>query len=246
MKDNFSKQAEVYAKYRPGYPPELYDFVLTHVYNKSTAWDCATGNGQTAIELAKHFKKVFATDISQKQIDNALHAKNIFYSLQAAEHTNFEENIFDLVTVSQALHWLNMEKFYVEVKRVTKPGGWIAVWMYSLCNISSEIDELINEKHYRNTLGAYWDYERKYVDDCYATLSFPFSEIKSPIFQIVLYWTMDELSGYLNSWSALQKFIATKHYNPVDELMIKIKPWWKEEKMKIVFPLYLRMGQVEK
>ena len=71
MKDNFSKQADVYAKYRPTYPRDLFDFILSYVANKQAAWDCGTGNGQTAKELAVHFEKVVATDISQKQIDNA-------------------------------------------------------------------------------------------------------------------------------------------------------------------------------
>jgi hypothetical protein len=118
--------------------------------------------------------------------------------------------------------------------------------MYSLCNISPEIDEHINVKHYKNTLGEYWDYERKYVDEKYATLPFPFAEINTPIFQIVKYWSIDELKGYLNSWSALQKFIKENHYNPVDGLIQDIVPYWQGEKMKIVFPLYLRMGQIEK
>ncbi len=104
MKDNFSIQADVYAKYRPDYPKELFDFILSHIHSKGIAWDCATGNGQTAKELAKHFEKVYATDISQKQLDNAEQASNIFYSIQAAEQTNFPANSFDLVSVSQALH----------------------------------------------------------------------------------------------------------------------------------------------
>src|SRR5262245_31166204 len=101
MKDNFSKQANAYAKYRPSYPQELYDFILSKVERRETVWDCGTGNGQTAKELAKYFKKVFATDISEKQIQNAHIAENIFYSVQSAEQTNFPENSFDLVTVSQ-------------------------------------------------------------------------------------------------------------------------------------------------
>ena len=246
MNDNFSRQAATYAKYRPGYPENFYDFILNHVQNREAAWDCATGNGQTARELAKHFKNVFATDISKSQLNNAVEAEKIFYTLQPAEQTDFKENTFDLITVSQALHWLDTEKFYTEVKRVGKPDSLIAVWVYTPPGISPEIDELIKIKHYKETLGTYWDYERKHVDNNYATLPFPFAEIKVPLFQMTLYWSLDELKGYLNSWSALQKFIVANHYNPVDELMNMIQPFWKEEKMKIVFPLHLRMGKIEK
>jgi len=246
MKDNFSKQANAYAKYRPTYPQELYDFILSKVEQKETAWDCGTGNGQAAKELAKHFKKVFATDISEKQIQNANKAENIFYSVQSAEQTNFSNDTFDLVTVSQALHWFDVSRFYAEVKRVAKPNAWISVWMYSLANISPEIDKFINIEHYKKTLGSYWDYERKFVDDNYTTLPFSFKEIQCPIFQMKFEWTLNELEGYLNTWSALQKFITQHSYNPVDKLMEDIKPFWKQEKMQVVFPVYMRMGQIEK
>lgn len=122
----------------------------------------------------------------------------------------------------------------------------IAVWMYSLASITAPVDELINKKFYRDTLGSFWDYYRKHVDDHYATLSFPFTEISTPAFQIELFWTIEELSGYLNSWSALQKLIAANQYNPVDELITEIRPYWEKERMRINFPLYLRMGRIEK
>jgi ubiquinone/menaquinone biosynthesis C-methylase UbiE len=246
MKDNFSKQADIYAKYRPTYPQELFDFILNNVKNKQVAWDCGTGNGQAAKELAKYFEKVFATDISHKQIDNAHRSSNIFYSIQPAEQTNFHDNTFDLITVSQALHWFKADNFYAEVKRVAKPGAWLAIWMYNLPSVSTEIDELVNKQLYKNTLGKYWDYERKYVDDNYTTLSFPFNEIETPVFKMQLEWTLKELEGYINSWSALQKFIEVNQFSPVDQLLKQIHPIWKNEKMKIVFPVYIRMGQVRK
>jgi ubiquinone/menaquinone biosynthesis C-methylase UbiE len=245
MKDNFSKQASIYAKYRPTYPPELFKFIVSHVEEKSSAWDCATGNGQTAKELAKHFKKVYATDISRKQLDNSEQVSNIIYSLQPAEKTNFEDNKFDLITVSQALHWFQFDKFYAEVKRVAKPGSRIAVWMYGLLTISPEIDKLISEYHFK-TLGKYWDKERQYVDDNYMSIPFPFEEISCPIFQIQYEWTIEELEGYLNTWSAVQKFVSVNDYSPVDELVQKIKPCWINQKMNIIFPLHLRVGRIDK
>ena len=246
MKDNFSRQSELYAKYRPDYPRPLFDFILNHVKGRDAAWDCGTGNGQTARELAKYFKKIFATDISEKQIQKGYQAENIFYSVQSAEQTNFEDNFFDLVTVSQALHWFSFNEFYAEVKRVTKPGGWIAVWTYTLPSISPGIDQLVHVKFYKEILGSYWDYERKFVDEKYATIPFPFKTILCPVFEIKFEWTLDELEGYLNTWSALQKYIATNRVNPVDKLIKAIKPMWHEEKIKLTFPVYMRMGQIEK
>lgn len=245
MKDNFSGQAALYAQYRPSYPAELFDFIFNYIKDRQYAWDCATGNGQTAIELAKVFNKVYATDISQKQLDHSIASSSIIYSLQPAEKTNFSDNTFDLITVSQALHWFKFDEFYPEVKRVSKNGGWIAVWMYALLNISPEIDQLVSHHHFE-VLKDYWDAERKYVDENYKTIPFPFEEMTCPEFFIEYKWTLKELEGYLNTWSALQKFVQKNHYNPVKDIVAQIKPYWISEKRIVRFPLHLRMGKITK
>jgi len=66
MKDNFSTQAATYAQFRPRYTENIFKPIIDECVEKNTVWDCATGNGQAAVILAQHFKKVFATDISQK------------------------------------------------------------------------------------------------------------------------------------------------------------------------------------
>ncbi|HEY5392662.1 MAG TPA: class I SAM-dependent methyltransferase, partial [Hanamia sp.] len=105
MKDNFSLHSDKYAKYRPTYPLEFFKYLNSLVPNKQNAWDCGTGNGQVAFELSKTFDHVFATDISQSQIDNALRSDNISYSVQPAEKTNFKDHRFDLIVIAQAIHW---------------------------------------------------------------------------------------------------------------------------------------------
>ena len=109
MKDNFSKQANLYAKFRPGYPAELFDFLFSLVTEKKAAWDCGTGSGQVALQLSEYFDDVYATDTSASQIANAVSKENIHYSQVSAEETLFAENMVDLVTVGQAIHWFNFD-----------------------------------------------------------------------------------------------------------------------------------------
>jgi ubiquinone/menaquinone biosynthesis C-methylase UbiE len=245
MKDNFSAQAATYAQYRPQYPHQLFEFIMTFVKNKTTAWDCGTGNGQSAKVLSKYFDTVIATDISQNQIDTAYKASNIFYSIAPAEQTDIADNSIDLVTIAQAIHWFNFDKFYAEVQRVSKPGAIIAVWMYSLLQITKEIDEIISNYHFV-TLEKYWDEERKYIDDNYSSIPFPFTEIHTPAFQIEVYWSLEDLKGYLNTWSALQKFISVNSFNPVNELINKVQMYWgKKEKRKIIFPVSFQLGIIK-
>jgi len=184
--------------------------------------------------------KKFLQQTSAK--NNAWQAPNIFYSVADEVNSGLDDKSVSLVTVAQAIHWFNFGKFYAEVNRVAKPGAMIAVWTYSRLKISDEIEEIISDYHF-NTLGDYWDAERKYVDDKYADIPFPFKEIETPQFNIELNWSLEDLEGYFNTWSALQKFIAARSFNPVADIIKKIKPYWGDaEERKIVFPIHLRLG----
>jgi len=244
MKDNFSSQSDQYAKYRPTYPSDLFAYLNTIVPNKHNAWDCGTGNGQVAIELAKTFDNVFATDISQAQIDNAAQASNIFYSVQPAEKTSFESHFFDLIIVAQAIHWFDFEQFYKEVRRTAKESAFLCVIGYGRVEVSESIDQLITG-FYDDVIGQYWDKERKYIDEHYQTIPFPFTEIHTPSFVNTQHWTLEHLIGYLNTWSAVKHFIKQNGYNPVSKLQLDIEQFWGKGQTKLVqFPLLLRIGQI--
>ena len=246
-KDLFSDSSDQYAKYRPAYPPELYDYLLSFVKTKGVAWDCATGNGQAASELSKHFQKVIASDISESQLEFAIKKPNIEYVVCPAEHTPFADNSFDLVTVAQAFHWLDWEKFSKEVTRVTKNNGVIAIWVYQNA-LTGEIaiDEVIHE-FYRDVLGSYWDDARKHVDDGYATVEFDFDDNHTSEFDMELNWQLADLLGYISTWSAVKKFIRKNESNPLSILEEKLlKVWPPDEYKKIVFPLILKMGRIIK
>ena len=233
QKDNFSKQAATYSKFRPSYPQEVFDYIFSMVENQETVWDCGTGNGQLAVGLAKEFKQVFATDISQKQLDNATLASNIFYSIGSAENTVFANNSFDLITVAQAVHWFNFDKFYAEVQRLLKPKGILFLIGYATPRFEGGIQEKF-QHFYTQTIGAYWDAERRHINSHYATIPFPFEEIQAPKFALHYTWELDTLEGYLNSWSSVQHYINKNKQNPVDAFITEVAPLWTAPQ-KVVF-----------
>jgi ubiquinone/menaquinone biosynthesis C-methylase UbiE len=165
-KDNFSRQASVYAQFRPHYPDEMIAHVVSFVQNKNTALDIATGNGQVAQKLAGYFDRVYATDISEKQLENAVKPDNIIYKKEAAEQTDFSNHMFDLITVAQAVHWFEFDAFYNEVYRILKPDGVFAVLGYGLFSTNPDSDVILSD-YYHNIVGPYWDAERKYIDKKY-------------------------------------------------------------------------------
>lgn len=244
MKDLFSGHATDYARYRPDYPDTLYQWVFQHVQHFDKAWDCATGNGQVATVLAKHFREVEATDLSQAQLSQAVLLPNIHYQVSPAESSPFDANTFDLITVGQALHWFDFELFNEEVKRVTKKGAILAVWGYELLTISPEVDAIILD-FYQNTIGDYWDDERRHIENQYADVPFPYRNIKKGVFLQSYDWSLTQLCLYLNTWSSVRKFEKANGYNPIEALHGRLIGVWGSSPTRLVtFPVFAQLGEV--
>lgn len=127
-KDLFSNHAADYASFRPQFPAELIKHLASLVNYRGVAWDCATGNGQLAVQLERYFNLVCASDISAAQIKEAPARGGIHYSVQPAESTDYPDHFFDLITVGQAIHWLNREAFYKEAKEYCAPALSFPSW----------------------------------------------------------------------------------------------------------------------
>lgn len=246
VKDNFSDIAASYAAWRPEYPQQLFTFLasLSNTHNK--ALDCGTGNGQAAKLLAAHYKDVYATDISAAQLQHAAAMPNIHYSVSAAEKTDFPDHFFDIICAAQAVHWFNHPLFYKEVERIIQPGGILALIGYGLISIDKEIDALI-QVLYKDVLGTYWDEERKFIDDQYQSLPFPYSNIPAPQFEIEARWNCIQLTGYLNTWSALGNYKKKNGKDPLQDLQPALQKTWGDVQVlkTVYFPVISKIAIVQ-
>ena len=242
--DHFSEQAVDYARYRPDYPEALFAFLANSVPQHELAWDCGTGNGQAARGLVGYFDRVIATDPSQTQIRNAVPHEKIDYFVAPAEKTDIPSHSVDLVTVAQALHWFRFDPFYEEVSRVLKPGGVLGVWCYGLSRITPDIDKVVHH-YYKDIVGPYWPAERRYIDEKYRTIPFPFVELPTPELYMRAEWDMNDLIGYLQTWSATQLCQQKNNQNPIDIIRRALtKAWGREDaRLTVRWPLYLRIGR---
>jgi hypothetical protein len=247
VKDLFSTQSSVYAKYRPSYPKELFDYITGFVKEKNIAWDCATGNGQAAIELSHYFKKVEASDISEGQLSNAVQAPNVHYTKCSADATPFADNSFDLITVATAYHWLDPIAFKKEAERVGKKDCVIAIWAYNLFICEDDAINDIIQYFYKDIVGPYWDPGRRHVENAYADVIFDFTLLPTKDFTMVYSWTMEQFLGYLQSWSAFHGYIKQNNASPLPLIEQQVKEKWKSAEAKeFSFPLFLKMGTITK
>lgn len=246
--DRFSAHADLYAQYRIDYPADLYDFLLARVAKRDRAWDCATGNGQVANVIADVFGQVEATDISETQLAQAVlkpnaARPNVHYQLSPAEQTPFADQTFDLITVAQALHWFDVGAFHREVRRVAKPGATIAEWGYGLVQLSDELDPILLD-FYRNRVGPYWDPQRQFIDNQYATLPFPFADVQRAAFTARRTWDLERFLNYLRTWSAVRQYIYENEEDPATALGKTLAPMWGAGERELRFPIFIRAGSV--
>jgi ubiquinone/menaquinone biosynthesis C-methylase UbiE len=248
FKDLFSKQTKQYSQFRPTYPKELFEYLNELVKQHHCVWDCGTGNGQAAVALADYFDKVIATDASAEQIKKAKQHPKVQYEVAPAEKTNILDHSVDLITVAQALHWFDFSKFYAEVRRVLKPGGHLAAWTYPFVKFENEAIQKVFIDFALGFLKNYWAKERAYCDNRYKDIPFELKEIKAPEFSIPMQYTLPDLIGYLQTWSAVQTYKDKHHTDPVIEIALpELEKVWGDpnsvQKAKMDF--VLKVGCVD-
>jgi ubiquinone/menaquinone biosynthesis C-methylase UbiE len=243
FKDLYSRQAELYSKYRPTYPDALFAYIASLVKEKHIAWDCATGNGQAASGLAEYFDKVIATDASIKQLGYAVRLANVEYRHALAEKSGLEPASIDLITVATAIHWINTEKFYREVKRIIKPGGIFAVWTYSTTNeLEKNVKKVLDE--YEKFLLPYWDKGIAGVWK-FEDLYFPFDVMPSPAFFIERNWKYDDFLNYLRTWSSTQNYIVQTGTDPTVIFRNRFKDAWGEKILNVRWNIKMKITCIQ-
>ena len=243
--DHFSSIANRYADFRPHYPAALFDYLATLVPQSSIVWDCACGNGQATRDLAQRFDRVVATDASREQIASATPHPKVEFRVAPAERSGLPDESVGLITVAQALHWFDLERFYAEAKRVLTPDGVLAAWAYGVNEVEGDSVNRLVQDFYSNIVGPYWPPERKLVEAGYRTIPFPFAEITPPAFRMEARWTFDQLVGYFSTWSATNRFIKASGRNPLEPLSVELSRAWGDANSPrlIAWPLSLRLGR---
>lgn len=245
FKDHFSAHAGGYATYRPGYPMALFDWLAGEAPACNTAWDCATGNGQAALGLARRFKHVVATDASEDQIRNAAPADNIAYRTENAVKSSLQDASVDLITVAQAYHWFDHPAFLAEAQRVLARDGILAIWTYALAQVTPSIDEIVRG-FYAGIIAPCWPPERKLVERGYRDFRFPWPELAAPAFAIELDWNLETFEGYLRTWSAVRRFMAAELADPVEQIHSELQGAWGNggTSHRVHWPIVLRAFRV--
>ena len=241
----FDQGGQAYAQFRPEYPPQLAAFLASVAPDARLALDVGCGNGQLTRQLADHFAAVVGIDPSADQIAHAVRHERIQYQCAPAEDLPVSDHSVSLVTAAQAAHWFDLPAFYGEVRRVAVERGILALVSYGVPKLEPALDQRLAD-FYWNEIGPYWPAERKLVDSGYATLDFPFDEFAAPALDIRLEWSLSQLLGYVQTWSAVRQAREAGRKDVLAAFADDIAATWGAADIRrpIVWPINMRIGRL--
>jgi SAM-dependent methyltransferase len=251
---------DIYDQHRPRYPKELYDKIMEfHRLHPNAGFECAvdlgSGTGVTAQSLTESFERVIAIDSNPQMLAQI---KNPKIETQTAVAEEFSAQNVDLITISTAAHWMDMEIVYPKALEALKQSGTLAIWAYGHCTFPQykELTTLFLE-YSMDFLGPFWDPRRGRLDRMYSDPDFVMTPF--PVYDRQLYpdddngplmtfqWTWEQLASYLRTWSPYKVFKEKHPDQPdcVDVFVAAGKQIANVAVLDVVFPIVLILCKKE-
>ena len=125
---SFGAVAEAYERFRPGYPVELFDLVMTYAGQPVlTALEIGAGTGKATRLFAQGGVRVTATEPDRAMLaELRRHVPANVTTVQAAFEDLRLGETYGLVYAAAALHWTNPEGRWSRVAGLLEPGGVFA------------------------------------------------------------------------------------------------------------------------
>jgi SAM-dependent methyltransferase len=132
--DRFSGFAGIYDAFRPRPPAALVDLLtqLAAVERPALVVDIGSGTGLSTVIWSGRAEQVIGiepnADMRRQAEARSIDAADVTYRDADSSTTGLPEGCADIVTCSQALHWLEPEPTFAEVARILRPGGIFAAY----------------------------------------------------------------------------------------------------------------------
>ncbi len=120
----------------------------------------------------------------------------------------------------------------------------MVLWFFQVSPEQEKLKSALQE--FYESINSYWPPERQLVNNQYKIITFPFTEIKYPQILMKKEWTINQLVGYLLTWSSTQRFINNQGqnimFNKLETIINSVSSI--DELITISWPVYWRIGSL--
>lgn len=242
---SFGRQSAAYAKGRPGYPAELYEWIVANSPDTQKVWDVGCGSGQATQSLADYFTRVCGTDISDTQIAAAAPHPNIDYAVAQAHESGLPDNWADTITVATAVHWFAGQKFWDEVSRAGKAGGLFCAWTYQLPDAPKDIMQEYLTPVYE-LIDPHWAEGNRICMAGYnaTNLNCSMPMLETPDLNANSDWTALQIANFAQSWSAHLRAREDGHAKRLKTLRDNFLERYSNQTFAISLPLSIFAARI--
>ncbi len=112
-----------------------------------------------------------------------------------------------------------------------------------MMTISPAIDAIVNH-YYHTIVDPYWPPQRALVERSYTDIEIPFQNTDTAHFRMCAEWSVDDLIGYLGTWSATERYRQATHSDPLPDLKTELDPVWpSNQRTLVVWPVRVLLGR---
>lgn len=211
----FESTAGYYAKYRPGYASETFQYLIDRfaLNDSHRVLDLGCGTGEIAIPLARHVGEVVGMDPNDEMLDHARDRaissgqENIEWARGSDAELHEARGTFHMVTMGRSFHWMDQARTLRQLRGVIDPGGGIAIltdqeWLTRgrkdwQATVYSIIEEYLDDLPPRTGPVDYSNEDP--WDELLA--EFGFTDVAVKTFEFERRWDIDAVVGYVFSLS---------------------------------------------
>jgi SAM-dependent methyltransferase len=147
---DFTGLAADYAKFRPGYAPQVATAILDYVGRDVSGIDAAdvgAGTGiWTRMLAARGLRSIVAVEPNDDMREQGIQTSRgttILWRKGSAAATGLPGGSVDLVTMASSLHWADFDEACAEFHRILRPAGvFVALWNPRLIEASPLLVEI--------------------------------------------------------------------------------------------------------
>lgn len=208
---SFGSAAEDYARYRPAPPAEAADWAIGQ--SSGLVIDLAAGTGNLARRLLGRADRVVAVDIDPRMLAALGHQlPGVARVAARGEELPFGSAVAGAVVISSAWHWLDPQRAWPEIARVTRSGGTFAVLWSGPDRSVAWVDDVLGPRRGDRPPDASGDGRGDRRRQVTLPAGTPFSLVEERTFRSTVPYDVADLPGLAASYSRVMVLAAEEKH----------------------------------